>query len=226
MRPSTMAKIGVVKLAMIGAYAAFVRPWHLRWGATDEELAETWPGDERAPNPTIDATHAITIDAPPEDVWPWIAQLGQHKAGFYSYGWLENLFGCHMPDVRDIRHDWQHLKVGDKLYLHPKVALEVVEVEPERTLVLSRDWSFHLRPIDGGERTRLLIRNRGYFENPDPRTGQPLRFDLGPIGNVVYWRGLFEPAHFIMERKMMLGIKALSERFAEEREAARLVGVA
>lgn len=213
-------------VASLAAYAKFVRPWHLRWGATDEELVAKWPGDEFAPDPEIDATHAITIDAPPADVWPWIAQLGQNKAGFYSYRWLENLAGCQMPDIEEIRPEWQDLKPGDKVFLHPKVALAVVEVEPGGTLVLSRDWSFHLRPFDGGSRTRLLIRNRGYYENPDPKTGKPTRFDLGPVGNLLYWRAFFEPGHFIMERKMMLNIKRLAERTAAEREAATLLGVA
>jgi hypothetical protein len=178
------------------------------------------------PDPTIEATHAITIEAPPSDVWPWIAQLGQNKAGFYSYGWLENLFGCHMPDVREIRREWQDVKVGDKVALHPKVALEVVIVEPEQTLVLSRDWSFHLRPLDGGQRSRLIVRNRGYFENPNLSGGEPVKFDLGLVGNLLYWRLFFEPGHFIMERKMMLGIKRLAEQAAADRDAAMWVGVA
>jgi hypothetical protein len=208
------------------AYAKLVRPWHLRWGATEEEAKAALPGDEFAPAPQIEATHAITIDAPPRDVWPWIAQLGQNKAGFYSYRWIENLFGCHMPDVREVVHEWQDLEVGDKVYLHPRVALEVKVVEPARTLVLSRDWSFHLRPLDGGKRTRLIVRNWGYFENPSLTGGEPVKFDLGPIGNALYWRAFFEPAHFIMERRMMLGIKALAEERAQERDAAMWVGVA
>ena len=104
--------------------------------------------------------------------------------------------------------------------------LEVVTVEPERTLVLARDWSFHLRPLDDGQRTRLIVRNRGYFENPNPKTGEAVPFDLGPIGNLVYWRGLFEPGHFIMERRMLLGIKERAEQLSWDRDAARIIGVA
>jgi hypothetical protein len=92
--------------------------------------------------------------------------------------------------------------------------------------VLSRDWSFHLRPLDGGKRTRLIVRNRGYFENPNPATGEPIEFDLGPVGNALYWRGFFEIGHFIMERKMLQNIKRLAEERAAERDAAMWVGVA
>jgi hypothetical protein len=220
MRISAIVKLGAIFGAGVAAYAVFVRPWHLRWGATDEELAQAWPGDEFVPDPKIDAIHAITIDAPPEDVWPWIAQLGQKKAGFYSYRWLENLAGSKMPSVEEIVPEWQDIKPGDRVWTYPTVGLEVAEVEAGRTLVLKRDWSFHLRPLDGGRRTRLVIRNRGFYENPDPKTGEPVKFDFGPVGNLLYWRGIFEPAHFIMERKMMLGIKRLAERERKRREEA------
>ncbi len=221
----------LVKLAGLAAvagvvYAKVVRPWHLTWGATDDEVNGELPGDEFTPDPKISATHAITIDAAPGDVWPWIVQLGQHRGGFYSYRWLENLAGCRMPDVDHVVAEWQHIQPGDRVWLHPRVSLEVVEVEPERKLVLARDWSFNLRPLDGGRRTRLIVRNRGYFENPSPSGGAAVPFDLGPVGNLLYWRLFFEPGHFIMERRMLLGIKRRAEELALEREAARMIGVA
>jgi hypothetical protein len=220
-----LAVLGITALAGL-AYALFVRPWHLGWGATEEEVRATLPGDEFAPDPKTNATHAITIDAPPEDVWPWLVQIGTDKAGFYSYSWLENLAGCHLKNADRIVPGWQDLHAGDRVRLHPRVALEVKVIEPNRTLVLDRDWSFHLRPLDGGRRTRLIIRSRGYFENPAPDGEGWVPFDLGPFGNLIYWRGIFEPAHFIMERKMMLAIKERAEKSAAEREAATMVGVA
>src|SRR5918994_7083921 len=86
-------------LAILGAllpwaYALVVRPWHLRWGATEEGIAKPLPGDELVPNPAIESTRAITVNAPVEEVWPWLAQIGQDRGGFYSYEWLENLAGC------------------------------------------------------------------------------------------------------------------------------------
>jgi hypothetical protein len=197
-------------LALAGfVYARRVRPWFLNWGATDEEIHATLPGDDFVPEPEMEATRAITVDAPPEQIWPWLVQIGQDKAGFYSYAWLENLVGCDMHNANQIVPEWQDINVGDPVLLHPKAPpLRVNLVEPGRSLVLEDDWSFHLRPEDGGKRTRLIVRSRGTFKRPD----------LGPIGNFFYWRLLFEPAHFIMEQKMMRGIKERAEREARRRE--------
>jgi hypothetical protein len=181
-----------------------VRPKLVRWGATDDEVAATLPGDEHVPSPDTDSTRAVTIHAPVRDVWPWLAQLGQHRGGFYSYAQLENLVGCHMRNADHIVPEWQSIAPGDMVSLHPKVALKVLQVQPERTIVLERDWSFHLRPIDQ-HATRLIVRSRGVYETPDLKL---------PLLNFLYWRGIFEPGHFIMERKMMLGIKERAERLA------------
>ena len=211
------ARILALGLAALGgaavAYAKCVRPRHLYWGASDDEVAMELPGDEFAKECDIDCTHAITVDARPEDVWPWIAQLGQTKAGFYSYNLLENLAGCQMPDVREILPKWQDVQVGDKVWLHPTARpLEVLLVDQGHDLVLSSIWGFHLRPLSEGRRTRLIVRMRGGY---DP--------DLGLLGNLVFWKGLLEPAHWIMERRMMLGIKQLAEATAR---SARLRSVA
>jgi len=151
--------------------------------------------------PKLNATHAITINAPAADVWPWLVQLGQHRGGFYSYSWLENLVGCDMHNADRIVPEWQELKVGDEVWLHPKAPpLRVLAIEPGRAIVLEKCWSFVLHPIDEN-RTRLIIRGRGEF-NPDFKNG---------LLNFLLWRGIFEPAHFIMERKMLLGIKQRAE---------------
>src|SRR4051812_23088582 len=78
-------------VAAAAVYALLVRPWHLRWGATDEEAGEPLPGDDLRSDANVVATHAITIDAPAADVWPWLVQIGRGRGGFYSYTWLENL---------------------------------------------------------------------------------------------------------------------------------------
>ena len=74
------------------------RPWHLRWGATDAEVARRWPGDELVANPATRAVRAVTVDAPAATIWPWIMQVGRERGGFYSYTWLENLIGA---DIRN-----------------------------------------------------------------------------------------------------------------------------
>jgi hypothetical protein len=190
------------------AYAALLRPWHLCWGASEEETSEALPGDELTPNVKGQATHAVTIHAPADEVWKWIIQIGQDKGGFYSYAWLENLVGCHMVNAEHIVPEYQHLQVGDQVWLHPKAPpLPVVHVERERDLVLGSNtnepgtWSFHLRPC-GENAVRLIARSRGDW------TPSFLR--------ALYQYGLFEPAHFIMERKMLLTIKRLAERRKEK----------
>ena len=186
----------------VSAYAFLLRPWHLRWGSTNDELKAALPGDEVVQHPKLNSTHAITIDAPVEDVWPWLVQIGQNHGGFYSYEWLENLVGCNMQNADRIVLEWQDLKVGDEVWLHPKAPpLKVLLIEPMRAIVLEKTWGFFLEPIDVNK-TRMIIRGRGEF-NPDLKN---------PILNLLLWRGVFEPAHFIMERKMMLGIKQRAEQ--------------
>lgn len=190
--------------AAAAGYAWLVRPWHLRWGATDEEVAMTLPGDELTPEPQLNATHAITINAPVSTVWPWLVQIGQRRGGFYSYTWLENLVGCQMENAERVHLEWQELNVGDEVWLHPKAPpLRVLFIEPERHLVLEKCWGFYLRPLDE-HTTRLLIRGRGEF----------IPYFKQAWLNTLYWRGLFEPAHFIMERRMLYGIKERAEAAA------------
>jgi hypothetical protein len=192
--------------ASAGAAAVYVyavRPRHLRWGATDDECRESLPGDELTPEHTPSATHAVTINAPVEEVWPWLVQIGQDKGGFYSYTWLENLVGCQMTNADRIMPEFQRLAVGDGVRLHPRVPpLPVLKCVPYQAIVLGSNtdqpgtWGFYLKRLDE-KTTRLVVRGRG-----------PL--GRGPLG----WLGhhvLFEPAHFVMERKMLLEIKRLAE---------------
>ena len=216
MRSQDLRKVGAgLAIAGAGAVAAYVwgvRPWHLRWGATDDEVEEHLIGDELAPSPKLKATHAITINAPATDVWPWLVQMGQTRGGFYSYTWLENLVGCHMRNADEIDPDWQELKVRDKVWLHPKAPpVEVAAIEPGHAIVLKGWGAFVLKPIDA-ERTRLIIRSQGDY-NPDLKN---------PILNFFLWRVVFEPAHFILERKMLLGIKARAEKLARAHAEEKL----
>ena len=216
MRNHAFRRVGVgLALAGVGAAATYitaVRPWHLRWGATDEEMDQPLPGDELAPHPKLRATHAITINAPAAEVWPWLVQMGQDRGGFYSYTWLENLVGCHMRNADEVVPEWQELKVGDSVWLHPKAPpTKVAAIEPGHAIVLKGWGAFVLKSIDE-KTTRLIIRSQGDYE-PDLKN---------PILNFLLWRIVFEPAHFIMERKMLLGIKERAEKLARERALEKM----
>src|SRR5208337_3881276 len=117
-------------------YILFARPRHLRWGASAQECDASLPGDDLIVSPDLTATRAITVRASADQVWPWIAQLGQGRGGFYSYDFLENLVGCDIHSADRIVPGWQDIKIGDKVKLAPAVGLDVAALEPGRSLVL------------------------------------------------------------------------------------------
>src|SRR5499427_8295475 len=144
------------------SYPTLFRRPCLTWGATPEEAARELPGDDLLADPHIISTRAITIDAPPSAVWPWLVQMGSGRGGVYTYDWIENLFGLGMRSADAILPQFQDLKQGDALPLGPGRPLMRVEVfEPERALGVRFEdgnwvWIFALLP-DGG-RTRMVSR--------------------------------------------------------------------
>lgn len=193
---------GVAVAKMI--YYLWLRPRHLRWGATIQETQETLSGDEDTQNVKGQSTRAITIYAPAAEVWKWLVQIGQDKGGFYSYAWLENLVGCHLHNSDRILPQFQRIQAGDQVWLHPKAPpLPVIHVEPGRAIVMGSNtsepgtWGFYLKSPDTNI-TRLIVRSRGSWKPG--------------LWRALFQYGVFEPAHFIMERKMMLTIKHLAER--------------
>jgi len=185
-----------------------LRGWRRRWGSTEQERALRLPGDELVAEPQWIYDHAVTIDAPRSAVWPWLVQLGQGRGGFYTYEWLENLVGCQIHNVLEIRPELQDLRVGDTIITHGRSGFgpPVTRIEPERALVLGgppnengsqSTWAFHL--IDGpGRTTRLLERGRGV-------AGKGLREKLG------FGPYLLDPIGFVMSKKMLRTIKKLVE---------------
>ncbi|MDP1848578.1 MAG: hypothetical protein Q8K79_12365 [Solirubrobacteraceae bacterium] len=190
-RPPRPGALGVVAAA--AAYAGLVRPWMRRWGASDADLARALPGDDVCPDPGLEQTHAIAIDAPAEDVWPWVAQLGQDRGGFYSYTFLENLAGCRMRNADRIHPEWQDRRVGDTVLLHPSSGLEILRLDAGRAIVFEGGWALAIEP-DGPGRCRLLAR---------------FRFPRGALS--IGYALLLELPHFVMERKMLLEIKRRAE---------------
>lgn len=209
MKRTLLSLLGFL-LAGAVIYAFGLRPWFLRWGATAGEVTKPLIGDNIVDRPMSACTRAITINAPPEKVWPWILQIGQGRGGFYSYTSLENLVGCQIANADRIHPEWQDVKVGDLVRLHPKAPpIPIVVMQSGHALVLggksgpevpgfpSITWAFIVEPVGTGQ-TRLLIRSRSSFS---PTAGQYLTNKYA-----------LEPIHFIMERRMMLGIKERAEK--------------
>jgi hypothetical protein len=191
-------------------FAPLYRRRHLRWGATDGEVAGAMPGDELVAEPSFNATRAITIDAPPEAVWPWLVQIGYGRAGFYSYDLFDN---AARPSAQRILPEYQQPKVGDWVPMASKVnettAFKIKAFEPNRWMLWEKPhsiWSWKLVPLEGG-RTRLLTRLKDRYS-----------WRAAP-GNALLSLILFEFGDFAMMRKLLLGVKRRTERLAESGSA-------
>ncbi len=188
--PGPLATAAVLLTAL---YFKFVRPWHLHWGSRPGEDEIPLPGDGVLEVSGTQIQHAVDIDAPAEEVWPWIAQIGQERGGFYSYTWLENLAGCEMENADRIHPEWQEQQVGNLIRLHPATGLEVSVFEPGKVLGM-KNWGNFVVQDQGPDRSRLIVRGR-------IKRGFP----------AVSYAVLMEIPHFVMERKMLLEIKRLAE---------------
>jgi hypothetical protein len=202
--------ISAASFALAGAAAAYqtvLRDRCLSWGASAEEVAREMPGDELIADPDMLATRAITINAPPSAIWPWLVQMGSGRGGAYTYDWIENLLGLDMHSADEVLREHQVLEVGDLLPMGTKGAAMRVEVlDPERFLVFRVGdgtwvWIFGLYPESST--TRLVSRNR--ISVPQPSL-------LRRLFNLLF----MEPGSLVMERKMLLGIKERAERLAGE----------
>jgi len=214
-------KVVLIEIVLLLLYVFVLRRWFSFWGATPEERTMKMPEDEMVKNPFIDMTHAITIHAPPEAVFPWFRQLGQGRGGYYSYDWLERLFGFGIHNVYHIDPGLQDIQVGDHIRLHQNgmgaTLFSMVENEKMVIAFDSRDlhkdrkyfipvakgmfivgyWSFTLiRQPDGS--TRLIERWRIEWSA------------VNPILNMLLVFG-FELPSFIMEQRMLRVIKMLAE---------------
>jgi hypothetical protein len=180
-----------------------IRQWMSRWGANPSDRVRVMAGDSLLVDPTYSGTMAVSVDAPPEDIWPWLVQIGYQRGGLYSYDWLDRLFGyLDRPSATRILPEFQALAVGDEIPLGRGPSWPVAIVEPRRALVLDMRnmggfdwvWQFGLYKIDE-KRTRLVSRSR--------------------VRTNAVWARLFtyaiEPAGFLMTRRMLLGIKKRAE---------------
>lgn len=194
-----LAGLAVVAVVFI----ALLTPWMDRWGATDEEIAASFPGDELVPEPASFVNRAITINAAPEYIYPWIVQLDATKGGWYSYTWLESLLNCSMVNADRIHPEWQMLQVGDEVKMCPNEPAPppyiVAQIYPNQAIVMGHqdngEWvdlyQFVIVPHTDGT-SRLILRTRTMM-----------------VGGI--WT-IFHPGAFIMERGMLYGIKERAER--------------
>jgi hypothetical protein len=200
------------------AYHLALRNRCLRWGTTQAEATATLPGDDLFPVYAGQATHAITIQAHTQQVWPWLMQIGQDRSGFYSYTFLENVIGADMPKVEHLIPEWKPRVVGETVWFatprrfggQGRMIAAVVQSERSFVMVSPKDWerlqngrqaqegfwSFTLEPSGNGQ-SRLIAR---------------LRNGTAPtLASRAMGRLFWEPMHFIMEQKMLRTIKELSE---------------
>jgi hypothetical protein len=186
-----------VGLAALG-YLLIYRPLQLRWGATQDEVHRTMPGDDIQPRPFFNATRAITIQAAPEAIWPWLLQMGYRRAGWYGYDGIDN---DGIPSSTQILPRWQQLKVGDAVPIWRNIEFPVRKLEANRTLVFasgngSDSMDLGLYPVDA-KHTRLIWRIRlGSYTWNSPIIVTQIFTDL---------------ADFVAVRQNLLGIKARAE---------------
>lgn len=202
--------LALTSASLLLFYRTRIRSWMYAWGATVEECGGALPGDELVSQGRTRTTRAIDVAAPVEAVWPWLAQLGENRGGFYSYSVLERAVGANVHNANTVHEEWQDLHVGDDVWLAKRYgehACQVVaDVQPKSHLVLvskddfhriesgeraSGSWSFVLRSTATG--TRLLVRGSGDW----------------------FGHALFDIPHFVMERKMLKGIRRRAERLGE-----------
>lgn len=197
---------GIEGIAIIAAafFTPFMRGQRGHWGLDEATAAREYPGDELILEPRWGWTHGVELDAAPATVWPWVAQMGADRAGFYSYHWLDDPAGKAAHDVERVHPEWA-LSTGAHLYLHPSLPpMPVVAVAPRKYIVacahsevpeVETSWLLFLEPLDDGRRTRVVSRFRCACSD-DVVT----RLQYGPT--------LIEPIGYAMDRRMLLGLKA------------------
>lgn len=202
--------IGLGSLAA-AAYAFVIRPWMLRWGSTVDERGRRLPGDDLAPDATYVTTRAVTIKASAQAIWPWLVQMGQDRAGFYTHNWVERVLQSGIPDTSVIRPEWQHLEVGYLMRTNRDIGGKpmgwpVAAVEPGRSLVVASKsmpagtYAFVIDPIDA-DTSRLIVRDRAHW-----------KWTEWPFAALIY-----EPLHAYMETGLISGVRRRAEAAVPDR---------
>lgn len=194
----------VIGLATAGVVAVILlTPWMDRWGATDDEIAAAFPGDELVPTPASFVNRAITVQASPAQIYPWLVQIGADKGGWYSYTWLEALLRCPMVNADRIHPEWQDLQVGDLVRMctgePAPPPYTVAQIHPDRAIVMGHQedgqWVdlYQFVIVSQGDRSsRLVLRTRTMM--------------AGGLWSIIH------PGAFIMERGLLHGVKERAEK--------------
>jgi hypothetical protein len=181
---------------VIGTYLLVIGPWQRRWGATDEEVRRAMPGDGLLRSDAPSTTRAITVDASPKVVFPWLLQIGYGRGGWYSYDWIDN---DGKPSIERIDPSLQGLAVGDRIEMLPGFGPVVREIVPNHHIVCGGEmdsWCLLVEPPPDG-RTRLVSR---------------WRKDWPKSAGTHVWIALSDPGGFLMEQRMLRRIRDLAER--------------
>ena len=203
--PSCTIAAALLGGSLAALYVWKVRPWMATWGTEGDKARQPLPGDEHVPGPMLQATRAVTVDAPPEEVWPWLVQMGLDRGGFYSYDRLDNEG---QPSATTIVPELQDLREGDAILLDRQAAVRVTHLDPPRAMV----WSLQDAEVELGlianmsmvyilgrleaDCTRLISRVRGHIQG----------------GLALPYLCLFDEwVNFLMQRRQLLGIKARAE---------------
>ncbi len=210
-KPSLTALMIVVVSAI---YVRLLRPWHMNWGATEDEAHGAVAGDDLMPAAGIVSTRVVEIEAPPSAIWPWLVQMGPGRGGAYTYDWIERRVGLDIRNADRIIPELQSLAVGDEIEM-PGYKMRVERLDPMRTMVIRSSngawlWAFELRPADGG--TRLISRNS--FDTSRLRLQDWLAYPI------------IEPGSWVMERTMLLTIKQRAEALVGVRNGEAAAAIA
>lgn len=203
----------------------FLKGFRSRWGMSQAELVHPFPADEFVPEPKSSFTHGVIIQAPASDVWPWIAQIGQGKGGFYSYEALENITGLNIYNADKVLTQFQNPQLGDLVGFGPNDANPIVYCEAGKGMAIENCYDFDAKkPFDPKLSTPSNILHLTwlwYVEAIDAKTSRFISRNrvnyTATAKNNFMFNVLMEPVVFAMDRKMCLGIKKRAERLANSR---------
>lgn len=208
----TLAAVASVILLVV-FYLVVIRPWHIHWGATPAEVVRQMPGDSLVQDPQEVTTRAITINARPRHIWPWLAQMGNGRGGLYSYDWLDQRFGVlDHPSSDTLIARFQQLTAGDTIPMGAAGGWPVAIARPDELLLLDIHqqgahvtWLFALDSISPTQ-TRLIMR---------------VRARLPVTWRLPFLMAALDPAEFLMVRRQLIGIRQRGERLARADSAYR-----